>query len=118
MGALYVVSLIVAFSPVAEKIMRLFNNVRPLEMKEEKDFLLPIFNEVLDKAKEQNPEEFADSNIELFIIDSMSVNACAIGKNTIAVTKGAMKTFSADELRGIFAHEIAHILNRDTIAPI
>jgi heat shock protein HtpX len=48
----------------------------------------------------------------------MSVNACAMGKHTIAVTKGAMKTFSEEELKAILSHEVAHILNMDTMALI
>ncbi|MDR1408981.1 MAG: M48 family metalloprotease [Oscillospiraceae bacterium] len=45
----------------------------------------------------------------------MSVNACALGQHT---TKGAMKTFSEEELKAILSHEVAHILNMDTMALI
>ena len=68
------------------------------------------------KAKLKNPE--LEDGIKIYIIDSMTVNACAIGKHTVAVTKGAMQTFSEDELKAVLAHEIAHILNMDTIAVI
>ena len=50
------------------------------------------------------------------MIDSMAVNACAIGRKTIAVTRGAMETLSAEELQGIIAHELGHIYNGDTKA--
>ena len=46
----------------------------------------------------------------------MAVNACAIGKHTIAVTKGAIESFAENELKAIIAHEIAHIINYDTVA--
>lgn len=39
----------------------------------------------------------------------MNVQSVAIGSNTIAITKGAMNTLSEDEIKGIFAHEFAHI---------
>ena len=45
----------------------------------------------------------------------MAVNAFAIGKHTIAVTKGAIESFSEEELKAIMAHEISHILNYDTV---
>ena len=44
----------------------------------------------------------------------MYVNAFAIGRNTIAVTMGAIETFSSDELKGIIAHEFGHLSNGDT----
>jgi heat shock protein HtpX len=46
----------------------------------------------------------------------MTVNACALGRHTVAVTKGAIETFNPEELKAIIAHEIAHIIYGDTIA--
>lgn len=112
---IYAVSLFIVFSPLGEKLMRFLNRVRKLETKKEKEYLLPIFEEVYFETLVKNPKL---PRLELCIIDSMTVNACAIGKHTIAVTKGAMSTFSEDELKAILAHEIAHILNYDTIASI
>ena len=48
----------------------------------------------------------------------MTVNAMALGRHTIAVTKGAMKTFTEDELKAVMAHEMAHIVYGDTIASL
>ncbi|MDR1409636.1 MAG: M48 family metalloprotease [Oscillospiraceae bacterium] len=112
---IYIISLGVAFSPLGESLLRLFNRVRRLETAREKQYLRPLFQEVYAKAKAKNPEL---GKIELHIIDSMSVNACAMGQHTIAVTKGAMKTFSEEELKAILSHEVAHILNMDTMALI
>ena len=52
----------------------------------------------------------------MYTIDSLVVNAYAIGRHTIAVTRGAMETFSEDELKSIIAHEIGHILYGHTTA--
>jgi len=112
---LYFISLGIVFSPLGEKILRFLERVRKLETKEEKEYLLPLFEEVYEQAKQQNPEL---GEIELCVIDRITVNACAIGKHTIAVTKGAMKTFKEDELKALMAHEIAHILYGDTIAKL
>ena len=111
---IYTVSVIVAVFQ-GDRILRFVMNVRPLETKREKEYLLPLFEEVIWEAGEQNPEV---KYIELCIIDSVSINACAIGTQTIAITKGAMKTFSADELKAIIAHEIGHIVSGDTMASL
>jgi len=109
----YVISLFIAFTSLGEKLLRFFEHVRRIETKQEKEYLLPLFQEVYTQAKEQNPEL---GHIELCVIDKMIVNACALGKRTIAVTKGAIETFSPDELKALMAHEIAHILYGDSMA--
>jgi heat shock protein HtpX len=113
----YVMSVELATSRVGESIMRMFNGIRRLETSEEKEYLRPIFDEVYAKAKANNPE-LEDFNIDIYVIDSMAVNACAVGLRTVAVTKGAIKAFSTEQLKGIISHEIAHILNADTFAKI
>jgi len=114
-GVLYVVSLLIVFSSLGEKLLRALERVRKIETKQEKELLLPLFQEVYTQAKQRNPEL---GQIELCVIDKIAVNACAIGKHTIAVSKGAIETFSGDELKALIAHEIAHILYGDTIAKI
>ena len=109
----YVISLFIAFTSLGEKLLRFFEHVRRIETKQEKAYLLPLFQEVYTQAKENNPEL---GHLELCIIDKMTVNACALGKHTIAVTKGAIETFSEDELKALMAHEIAHILYGDAMA--
>lgn len=56
---------------------------------------------------------------KVFIIQSETPNAFATGpsysKACIAVTTGIMKLLSTDELRGVIAHEMSHIKNRDTL---
>ncbi len=111
----YVISMGVVFSPLGEKILRLLEHVRRLETKREKEYLIPIFNEVYEQAIQKNPEL---EKIEICVIDTMTVNALALGKHTVAVTKGAMNTFSEDELKSLIAHEFGHIVNLDTIAKL
>lgn len=112
---IYAAALTIAFSELGEKLLRLLNHVRPLETKRERDYLLPLFQEVYEHAK----EKYSYLNeIEICIIDNMTVNAMAMGKRTIAVTKGAMETFSEEELKAVIAHEVAHILHGDTLASL
>lgn len=39
-----------------------------------------------------------------------------MGRETVAVTRGAIETFTPDELKGVIAHELGHIANGDTKA--
>lgn len=111
---LYGISISIALSPLGETMLRFIEKLRPLSTKEEKEYLLPIFEEVYENAKEKDQK--LNNNIRLYIIDNMYVNAFAIGRKTIAVTKGAVQTFSQDELKGVIAHEFGHLSNGDTKA--
>ena len=111
----YAVSLMIGFSPLGEKLLRLLNRVRPLETKRETEYLQPLFEEVYERAKEKYKKL---RKIEICVIDNMTVNAMALGRRTIAVTKGAMQTFTEDELKAVIGHEIAHLVHGDTMATI
>lgn len=56
---------------------------------------------------------------KLWIINTPMANAFATGRNpqhaSIAVTTGILDLLDRDELRGVLAHELAHIKNRDTL---
>ena len=55
----------------------------------------------------------------LAIVPSKNPNAFATGRNenkaVVAVTTGAMDVLEQGELRGVIAHELAHVLNRDLL---
>jgi heat shock protein HtpX len=55
----------------------------------------------------------------LYMIPSDQPNAFATGRgpkhSAVAVTNGITKLLSEDELRGVIAHELAHIKNRDIL---
>jgi len=102
----YTVSITIALCPLGEIILRLVEGCREPSTEQERNYLLPLFEEVYEYAKELTPR--LSKNIKIYIIDAMYVNAYAMGRETIAVTRGAMETFTPDELKGIIAHELGH----------
>ncbi|MFH1768470.1 MAG: M48 family metallopeptidase [Candidatus Omnitrophota bacterium] len=56
---------------------------------------------------------------KIYIIDDPAPNAFATGKtpegSSIAVTAGLLSQLNRDELQGVIAHEMSHILNRDVL---
>ena len=56
---------------------------------------------------------------KLYVIETEQPNAFATGRSpnraAVAVTRGITQILSANELRGVLAHELAHIKNRDTL---
>jgi heat shock protein HtpX len=56
---------------------------------------------------------------QIYIIDSPSPNAFATGikskKSSIAVTAGLLSRLNRNELQGVVAHEMSHIINRDVL---
>lgn len=55
----------------------------------------------------------------IYIVPEQAPNAFATGRNpqhgVVAVTEGILKVLSADELKGVIAHELAHVRNRDIL---
>jgi heat shock protein HtpX len=56
---------------------------------------------------------------KLYVISERAPNAFATGRSpknsSVAVTEGLLSMLNRDEIRGVIAHELGHIRNRDTL---
>jgi heat shock protein HtpX len=94
----------------SDRIVLRMNGARPVT-REEAPALHAMTEELAARAGIPAPR--------LFVVDDPSSNAFATGRNpahgVVAVTTGIVRHLSARELRGVIAHEIAHIKNRDIL---
>src|SRR6185369_16551845 len=55
----------------------------------------------------------------LYVVPDDALNAFATGRNpghaAVAVTQGLLGALDEDEIEGVLAHELSHVLNRDTL---
>ena len=70
-----------------------------------------IMRELTEKAGMPMPK--------LYVTPDMQPNAFATGRNpqhaAVAVTQGLLQVCSVDEVKGVLAHELAHVRNRDIL---
>lgn len=115
-GVIYLVAIVLSFTPPVEAIMRFLNGARKIERADDWERLNPIFESVYEAALKVNPSIF--KGIRLFIVESSDINAFALGRKTLAINRGAMDALPDEELYGLMAHEMGHFSNGDTMASL
>ncbi|MGN0546061.1 MAG: M48 family metalloprotease [Acutalibacteraceae bacterium] len=107
----YLITLVIAMSPVGETILRWQNKCKPIKDVNVKNRLEPIFNRVYEKAKTRCPA--ISDKVSFFISRDECPNAFATGRRTVCVTQGLLD-LSDDEIEGVLAHEFGHLAHKDT----
>ncbi len=94
----------------SDKIVLKMYHAKEIEKKDSPD-LFAIIEEVAKNAGLPMPK--------VYVIEQNSPNAFATGRDpshaAVAVTTGIMNILTIDELKGVIAHELAHIKNHDTL---
>lgn len=109
----FLLNMIFAFSFVGESISRFTTGAKKIKTKEERELIEPLFNEVYEKARDF--EQNISKNIKIYIEESENINAFALGRSTVCITRGAMQLLTKEEIKGILAHELGHHANGDTM---
>ncbi len=94
----------------SDKIVLMMYKAKEVEKKDNPG-LYDIVKEIAEDAKLPMPK--------LYIVPTENPNAFATGRNpkhaAVAVTRGILGLLDKEELKGVLAHEMAHVRNRDTL---
>lgn len=107
----YLLSLVIALSPIGEWILRLQTGCKKIKDPDILYRLQPIFDEVYAKAKMLNPE--LPEKVKFFMSEDDVPNAFATGRKTVCVTRGLLN-YSDKHIKGVLAHEFGHLAHKDT----
>ncbi len=109
----YLLSITIAVSPIGEFILRLQAGCKEIKREDHLERLNPLFEEVYQKAKKQNPN--LSDDIKFFMSKDKEPNAFATGRKTVCLTEGLLN-YSDEEIKAVLGHEFGHLSHKDTDA--
>lgn len=108
---LYIISVLIAFSRLGDRIFCLMAGARKMTRADMKVRMRPLLETVYKKAMKKTPE--LSNQLRLKVSYSPAPNAYAVGRRTICVTEGLFR-LPDDVIQGILAHEVAHLACKHT----
>ena len=102
--------LIVLSRPV-EAFLRHLYDYRRVATQTEKKRVSAIYSDVYETFLSHTK---INKNVKVYISDTATINASCLGSHTIILNRGAIETLDDYELKGLLAHELAHIVNFDS----
>lgn len=106
----YLATIVIALSPIGEFIVRFQTGCKKIKDPEIMSRLEPLFYEVYQKAKMQEP--LISDSVRLYMNDDESENAFATGR-TICVTRGLLN-MPDEVIKATLGHEFGHLAHKDT----
>lgn len=110
---IYGVTATIALSPLGEWGFRFSNGCKKIKDQAIYDRLQPLFEEVKERAKNNPNGHKVDDRISLYMCDSDEINAFAMGRRTVCVTRGLLQ-LSDEQIKGVLGHEFGHLITHDT----
>jgi heat shock protein HtpX len=96
---------------VVSKVLNVLGAISP----DKNDAFHEIFENVIDELS----VAAGSISVERYVVPTGAMNAFALadmsGRSVVGVTEGLLSRLSRDELQGVMAHEIAHIVSQDSL---
>lgn len=94
-----------------ELILLWMMGARKLIPSEEKK-IIPILESVRQKAIERYPNEIMKTR--LWVIDEREINAFAVGRTSVVLTRALVETYNEKKIAAVIAHELGHLYHGDS----
>ena len=107
---IWLIMTLVTFA-AGDKIMLAVSHARPIEKQDHPQLYNVVEEMTIAAGLGKMPA--------IYVIDDMALNAFATGRNpdksAVAVTAGLLSKLDRDQLQGVIAHEMSHVINRDVL---
>lgn len=110
---LYGAAAVIALSPAGEWLFRILNGCKKIEDPAIMSRLEPLFLEVKERTQKKRQDVVVDERITMYISEDDDINAFAMGRRTVCVTRGLLQ-LSDEEIKGVLGHEFGHLVTHDT----